>query len=71
MEDFPPPPQLTEMLQLSSELSNPFDFLRVDLYNVDGKIYVGEFTLTPAAGADKFLGKQDEILGQQWKIKID
>jgi len=68
-EDFPKPPQLKEMLQLASELSNSFDFLRVDLYNVSGKIFISELTVTPAAGSDKFLGKQNKILGQQWKIK--
>jgi hypothetical protein len=38
------------MLALAEELSQPFDFVRVDLYNIDGKIYFGELTHYPRSG---------------------
>ena len=31
-------------------LSKPFPFVRVDLYNIKGKIYFSEMTFTPAKG---------------------
>lgn len=38
------PQNLDEMWKLASELSQPFPYVRVDFYNVNGKIYFGEFT---------------------------
>lgn len=31
-------------------LAKPFPFVRVDLYNINGKIYFSEMTFTPAKG---------------------
>lgn len=38
-----------EMLQIASELSGPFDFVRVDLYDLPDGVYFSEFTFTPNA----------------------
>lgn len=38
------PENYGRMIEIASALSNPFPFCRVDLYNVDGKIYFGEIT---------------------------
>ena len=38
------------MIVIAEKLSDGFKFLRVDLYNVKGKIYFGELTFYPAAG---------------------
>ncbi len=38
------------MLTLASKLSVGHKFVRVDLYNIRGKIYFGELTFTPACG---------------------
>lgn len=46
----PRPENLERMLQIARTLSRDFDFVRVDLYNVDGRIYFGELTFTPANG---------------------
>ena len=43
-----------EMIKLASELSQDFPFVRVDLYNVDGRIYFGELTFYPASGYGAF-----------------
>ena len=46
----PKPPNFEKMLQLAEELAQDFDQVRVDLYNLDGKIYFGELTHYPGAG---------------------
>ncbi len=58
-----------EMLSVSKALSRDFDFVRIDLYNVEGKIYFGEITLTPAAGLQGIKNKQREkIRNDMWKL---
>lgn len=47
------PQNFREMIRVADVLASPFPFVRVDLYNVDGKIYFGELTFTPAAGMDE------------------
>lgn len=42
------PDNLDEMLHIARRLSSDIDLVRVDLYDVDGKIYFGEMTLTPS-----------------------
>jgi hypothetical protein len=65
----PKPMNLDEMISVASRLSAPFDFVRVDLYNIDGKIYFGELTFTPTAGGIKFRPESWDVkLGEQWKV---
>lgn len=60
------PLNFAQMMSVASQLSEGFDFVRVDLYNVDGKIYFGEFTFTPA-GSLKFRPESwDGKLGRKW-----
>jgi hypothetical protein len=44
------PPNFAEMLEVARRLSQGFDFMRIDLYNVAGRICFGEVTSTPAGG---------------------
>lgn len=44
------PENLEEMLEVARTLSSDFPFVRVDLYNVGGKIYFGELTFYPWSG---------------------
>jgi hypothetical protein len=44
------PENLSEMLSIAERLSEGFPFVRVDLYNVDGKVYFGELTFYPWSG---------------------
>lgn len=44
------PIALNEMLCVAKKLSEHFGYMRVDFYLYDDKIYIGELTLTPAAG---------------------
>lgn len=44
------PENFDEMVKLAETLASPFPFVRVDLYSIDGKIYISEMTFTPAKG---------------------
>lgn len=42
------------MKLLAETLAKDFRFVRVDLYNIGGKIYFGEMTFSPVAGFERF-----------------
>ena len=46
----PKPTHWGEMIAIAAQLSKPFDFVRVDLYDRPDGVYFGEFTFTPNAG---------------------
>src|SRR5690606_23874153 len=46
----PLPAQLGEMVEVVELLGAGHEFIRIDLYNVNGRIYFGEMTFYPAAG---------------------
>lgn len=48
------PKNFNIMKEYAEKLSKDFNFVRVDLYNVNGKIYFGELTFTPASGLTPF-----------------
>lgn len=50
----PRPKNLDRMIEIAEILSNPFPCVRVDLYNIDGKIYFGELTFTSYGGLQDF-----------------
>lgn len=67
-DDFtlPKPENIDEMFEIARTLSvaSGAPFLRVDLYNVNGKIYFGELTLYPDCGMDRNrLPETDEYFG--------
>src|SRR5690606_14153980 len=52
------------MCQLAKKLAGDFPFVRVDLYNIEGKIIFGEMTFYPTDGRKEFRPEQyNEILG--------
>lgn len=54
------------MLDIAKKLSAGFPILRVDLYNVDGKIYFGELTFTSLGGTMNFYTPEYLLeMGQQ------
>lgn len=55
------PKNFEKMVEIAEKLSKRFDFVRVDLYNLDGKIYFGELTFTPAAGINPFKPLEKDI----------
>ena len=67
---------LDEMIEIAKELSKDFIFSRIDLYNIDGKIYFGEITLSPNSGFDADITRKTDIMfGKKLEIpywdKID
>ena len=61
------PQNLKEMIAMAETLSAGHPFLRVDLYNIQGKIYFGELTFYPASGLlpfvpDEWDGKLGEMI---------
>jgi hypothetical protein len=68
--EFPRPAGLEEMRGLAARLAAGFDFVRVDLYHVDGRIRFGELTFTPTAGLMKLRPERwDERLGAMWAYR--
>lgn len=48
------PETFEKMKEFAELLSQDFAFVRVDFFDVDGKLYMGEMTFTPMAGTGKF-----------------
>ncbi len=70
--EFDKPENFEKMIQLAEKLAEGIPFLRVDFYNVNGKIYFRELTFYPASGFGKFEPEEwDEILGSWIKLPID
>jgi hypothetical protein len=64
------PKNLSKMIKIAEMLSKPFDYVRVDLYNLNRKIYFGELTHYPNSGRGLFAPQSfDFELGKYWKIK--
>jgi len=61
-----PPSNWDEMVKISEALSKPFDFVRIDLYNINGKIYFSEMTFTPAKGTLKFDNDECDFEMGKW-----
>lgn len=60
--DVPRPTELEEMLHIAETLAAPFKYVRVDLYDVAGQIYVGELTFFHYGG----VGKISSPYWDQW-----
>lgn len=72
------PKNYDEMIKIAQKLSDGIPFLRVDMYEVNGKVYFGELTFHPCAGmmpfdptsADLKVGKLLDI-SQIVKMKME
>ncbi len=63
------PDNLDKMFQIANQLSKNIPFSRIDLYNIDGKIYFGEITFYPQSGFDNnLLEKTDIEFGKKIKL---
>ena len=66
----PRPEGMERMFEIASILSKGQPFVRVDLYNVDGKIYFGELTFYPDGGVDpNILPSTDQRWGDLLDLK--
>lgn len=63
------PLMFEEMKNIAKDLCQPFQFVRVDLYQANGKVYFGELTFFPAGGAPDFVPiEYDQIVGDMWTL---
>jgi len=66
------PAQFEKMEQLAALLSRDIPFLRVDFYEVNGRVYVGELTFFDVAGFDLHEPKEwDEQMGAWIKLPCE
>ena len=57
------------MIEIATILSTGFPHVRVDLYNLDGKIFFGEMTFTNSSGFEPIEPKSaDYMLGELWTV---
>lgn len=67
--DVEKPDKFEEMLWISEGLGKELDFLRVDLYLVNGRIYFGEFALYPVSGLGPYDPQEfDFQIGSFWNL---
>lgn len=65
------PKNFEKMVEIAKILCKGFKHVRVDLYNVDGKIYFGEMTFTNGSGFEGIYPKEyDYKLGKMIKLPI-
>lgn len=63
------PKNFEKMKEFATLLSQEFAFVRVDFFEVDGKLYMGEMTFTPMTGTGKFQpSRWDMKLGKLLKL---
>ena len=61
----PKPDSMDEMFDIAAKLSKDMPYVRVDLFECDGKIYFGEMTFFPDCGFDaKLLPETDAYFGK-------
>lgn len=68
-EPIPCPEGFDKMIELAKVLCKGFSHVRVDFYNVNGKIYFGEMTFTNGSGLDRIIPESyDRMLGDLWSL---
>lgn len=65
------PNNLEEMIKVAEKLSKNIPFVRVDLYDVNNKVYFGELTFYPSSGFEGFNPEEWDIkLGDMLELPI-
>ena len=68
--EVPRPENYERMLEIAEKLSEDFPFVRVDLYNLSGRIYFGELTFYPWSGYVQFEPDEaDFLLGKDFELR--
>lgn len=66
----PKPSSFGDMLEFGSKIAQNFKFVRVDFYDVDGKMYFGEITPFHSAGYAIFVPQEyDLVYGKKLQLK--
>ncbi|MBV9754865.1 MAG: hypothetical protein JO188_20280 [Hyphomicrobiales bacterium] len=67
---FEPPRQFAEMILIAERLGAGLNHVRVDMYESDDEIYVGEMTVYSYSGLHPFEPKSgDYVLGSYWDLR--
>ena len=65
-EEITPPESLPKMIEIGKNIAEMFDYVRVDFYDIEGKLYFGEVTFHHGSGHDVFTPVEyDEYFGKQ------
>lgn len=71
-KQIPCPKNLDEMINMARALSDGFPHVRIDLYNISGRAYFGEFTFYHGGGWEHFSPKEWDLkFGNCIKLSID
>lgn len=63
------PINFKQMKEYAKVLSQDFNFVRIDFYEIDGKLYLSELTFFPAAGFQQYKNQEiDLFLGDMLKL---
>jgi hypothetical protein len=63
------PLELDKMLEIASILGADWDFIRIDLYAVDGDVWFGEYTPYPGTGMLRYQPMSFDLeQGRQWQL---
>lgn len=63
------PRSFGRMLEIATSLAEPFQFVRVDFYEVSGKPYVGEMTFFHEGGSIVLIPDEwNTVVGDYWKL---
>lgn len=60
-EEIDPPETLSKMIEFGSKIAKLYKYVRVDFYDVDGKLYFGEITQCHGGGFDQMLPREYDI----------
>ena len=71
-KEYPKPDNFLEIMKIAEKLSEDFEYVRVDLYNFENKIYFGELTFCENSGFGKFTDEEwDYKFGSYWGEEVN
>lgn len=65
---FDKPHNFDDMIEYAKILAQNFKFVRVDFYEINGVVYLGELTFTPGACLFRYNNPYNEIIGEYLKL---
>ena len=67
----PPPSSLPKMIELAEQVAKHFPYVRVDFYEVDGSLFLGEITQCHGGGYDRIVPLEwDEAYGKKLDLTV-
>ena len=65
---FSRPKHFNQMVEYAKKLSEGIEFVRIDFYEVNDTVYLGEMTFTPGAATFKYNDPYNKIVGDMLKL---